>query len=278
MIPAYSAEAATALDLFFGEHVDLLLFFEDQDCEALYNVVAKKILPNRELRAICLSGKDSVLAHSKIKTDYRAKRLYILDLDFDDFLNKLVDRENLVYLRRYSIENYLIERDAIIEVVQEEHPKADRSKIEAQINLENFLASASEPLMKLVKAFVAVQKYDLAVPNAALPIESFCDVANGRYPCEAKVAKYLGQVAEALVSREISSDVDSASVLVDEACPATAVLERAPGKMLLALIYRHLSNTAEIKSIRQPSLMYRLAKNCSFEELAFIREKADALI
>lgn len=256
----------------------MLVFFEDKDCEALYEVVASKVFDGVSTKVVCLTGKDSVLAHSELPDrQQHARRLYVLDKDFDDLLGKLVARNNLVYLTRYSIENFLLEEDALIEIVVEEFPNLDRQAIVQSLDLPTYFSSVKKSLLPLVRAFVAIQKYSLGLENAALSIQTFCEPGALHVPCVTRVNAYEDSVIKLLIERGNVADAAEAKLRLTEIVADSDVLLHVPGKMILSLAYHYLGRKLKVSSIRFQSLAYRLAKNCEFDSLSFLADKAALL-
>src|SRR5581483_5290310 len=102
-------------------------------------------------------------------------RAYIVDRDFDDLLEKTFDHPNVFYLDRFCLENFLLERRALVEIVIENHPKKKRDDIENALPMiDDQLSSFYESLRPLFCLFFCAQYFDLSVKNCSSPPEAFC--------------------------------------------------------------------------------------------------------
>ena len=112
--------------VFYKQFNDASFYVEDAEQENLYVTIVRKVFPHlRIVRVFPLGGKDAVIKHAMLHRRDRSN-VYLLDKDFDDLLRLKKATNNLFYLDRYSIENYLAEDDAIVSFVIAQDPSLKR--------------------------------------------------------------------------------------------------------------------------------------------------------
>ena len=175
-IPTRGDAGLAALDIFYTGFNEVNIYFEDEDQENLYQLIVNKILPQyRITRLFPLGGKSNVLKHARDpeNSERGGKLVYILDKDFDDVLGKVVIIPNVFYLDKYCIENFLIEKAALVEVVIQSYPKIRRNSVEAKLQIDDYLLILHRSLDKLFRLFCCVQMLDLGMKNCKQKPEIF---------------------------------------------------------------------------------------------------------
>src|SRR5688572_10690170 len=125
-IPSRSSAGLAARDIFYEQFNTVHFYVEDEHEENLYLEILTRLFPTVRITQIFpLRGKQNVLAHAQdpVNAPRAGKSVYILDKDFDDLLGHIVKQENIFYLDRYSIENFLCEEDAVVQIALEAQPK-----------------------------------------------------------------------------------------------------------------------------------------------------------
>jgi hypothetical protein len=275
-LPRRSPDGLAALDVFYEEFNDIHFYVEDEDQENLYEVIFGKLFPNISFaRIFPLGGKEKVLAHAAAANGCSSNvcSVYLVDKDFDDFLEKKVNIDNVYYLDWFCIENYLIEEKSIIELVIESHPKSDRNEIRTELKISEFLVNAYENSRDLFAMYFFVQKYSIGVKNTSSAPESYCKVKAPWDVCNTKLIAYRALVdAEATKSgidplaQELSSDHRISNVLVAGAPNAVS------GKHVAARLFHYIKSKYPLGSITFDSFVYRLAKNCSLDTLQYLSD------
>ena len=106
-IPTKNDAYKLGLDIFYVQFNEIFFYIEDEDQENFYFCILKKLFPDVVFEKIFpLGGKNAVIEESE-KYLIDKKKVFIVDKDYDDILNRLVRNPNLFYLDRYSIENYV---------------------------------------------------------------------------------------------------------------------------------------------------------------------------
>lgn len=275
-IPKHSAAGLAARDVFFSQFNEVNFYVEDEDQENLYLEILCKLFPRLLITQIfALGGKDNVLKHAKdpVNAANAQRSVYILDKDFDDLLGHCVTTmDNVFYLDRYSIENYLLEEHALVQIALESNPKSKRELLQRSLGFKAFYEKSLGSLKELCAHFFAVQRFALGLPNCKQKMEVFS--AAGR-PWEIDpitVGKYLQLVRDATLQARIFADAQSFSVFLSSAIPRQGPRDaNICGKFLLAMAYHYLRHKASIGNVNFDSLRYRLARNNSGRKLQFLR-------
>ncbi|ATG42383.1 hypothetical protein PhaeoP18_00420 [Phaeobacter piscinae] len=269
------------MDVFYVGFNEVNFYVEDAEQENLYFEILRKKFPDVRLEKIFpLCGKPNVLQHAKDEGNSEIPhRVYILDKDFDDFLGKKEALDNVFYLDRFCIENYVLDEDALIEFVVETDPKLKRDEIREHLGLEAVLPEIGENLRELFAVFLLIQQEALGIPNCKEKPEKFCKSKRLWEPCPTLIGGYLTTVNTAL-------DEKGANRLPSPAMPdprfedfrKAAAETVVSGKFWLAMVFHYIKSKYGLGSITFPSFVFRTAKNCSFSSMdAFAAEVKEAL-
>ncbi|KIC29724.1 DUF4435 domain-containing protein [Leisingera sp. ANG-S5] len=269
-IPERSAGGLAAADLFFSRFNDCNFYVEDADQENLYFEILRKIFPGIELAKIFpLGGKANVIDHARDAANNSIEnRIYILDKDFDDLLEKKEDLQSVFYLDRFCIENYLLDESALIELVVETHPKKKRESIREELSLQAMIPQIGEALRELFAAFFFVQKEGLGLSNCKEKPEAFCQKGQLWKVCPALMQGYMNDITSSCEEQGVELPKD---ILFDdlrlEAFQASSTPEVISGKFWLSMVFHYIKSKYKLGAITFDSFVFRIAKNCSFVEL-----------
>lgn len=276
-IPTRSAAGLAARDVFFEQFNDINFYVEDEDEENLYHEILARLFRGTQLtRIFPLGGKQRVLDHARDAANktLRRPRIYIVDKDFDDLLGQKVPLPNLFYLRRYCIENFLLEEDAALQIVVESHPKMSRQALARSLRFSAFLENLISCSTELFRLFFLVQKYNLGLPNTGQPPDRFVRPKRRWLIDRRLVARYRSKVADALIAKGIIESVDGAGRLALGAFPRSGPRDaNISGKFLLKLTHNYLSARMNVGQVGIDSLRYRLARNAKLRPLLELRRR-----
>lgn len=273
-LPKWSANGLSALDVFFRDYNEVSFFVEDEDQENLYFEIFRRLFPNVSFdRIIPLGGKPAVLAHAKKPENAEIKnRVYILDKDFDDLLGKTEDIKDVYYLDRFCIENYLMEEDAITEVVVESRPKAKRSEIAKTLDLQSYFDETNGQLKHLFSLFFLAQLEGLEIENCRSKPEKYCDPRAPWKLLDSRIDNYLEAINDQCKQRACGELVDFSEDHRLEHFHKCSLHEVVSGKFWLNLLFHYVKSHYSQGSITFESFVYRLAKNCTLQSLDPLRE------
>lgn len=170
---SYSDAGLDGRDLFLAECSDVLFYFEDEQHEAFYekllSLVAREYMTNS---VFCLGGKDNLIKKAKTPNDNNRPRVFIVDRDFDHLLGDMKDRsalEGVVYLDRFSIENFLLEPVALVDLAIDRYSlrvlDAHRKCSSIEMHFEKMLPRYE----RLTRLFLISRKNRLSIPTTKTP-------------------------------------------------------------------------------------------------------------
>ncbi len=107
IIPMKTDNWLFAEDIFHYQFNEVLFYVEDYKQEEMYFCILKKLFKEIKFENIFpLNGKENVINNCKDNVNIKNK-IYIVDKDFDDILEKIEIIPNLFYLDKYR-ENCII--------------------------------------------------------------------------------------------------------------------------------------------------------------------------
>lgn len=155
-------------------------YFEDANKEYLYKTLLERAcgLPPMGWGVYCLGSKTAILRESSVYENAGKQgpsRVFIVDKDFDDLHGKTESRASLYYWRSYSVENYLVNEDALVSVVSGRTtiPPAD---VRARLNFRGWLQQAQRSLIEFTQACFLAQT--VGMPNLN-DVGRFCSFGGG---------------------------------------------------------------------------------------------------
>ena len=274
-IPTWSQDGLAAKDVFFDTYNSVNFYVEDVDQENLYFEILSRLFPDIEITQIFpLGGKISVINHAEdlVNQPQAHRSIYIVDKDFDDLLGKVVRKDNIFYLSKYSIENFLLEESAVIEVAVETLPKISRETHAKKLSFNTFLSDSIEQTSYLFKLFFAVQQLNLGLKNCNHKVEVFSIKNHPESIDREKVKNYQAAVKEMALRKSIFKSDEEFLDFVTNVFPKDITSDvNINGKYLLTLTMHYLNLKLKAGNLSLNSLTYRLARHCNLSELKFLK-------
>jgi hypothetical protein len=270
-LPVRSQSGKAALDVFYADFNDVNFYVEDEEQENLYCEILRKLFKGiRITRIFPLGGKTAVFEHaaSEANQGITAYKAYIVDRDFDQLLEKEFQHPSVFYLDRFCIENHLLESEAVVEMVIENHPKRKRADIEDKLSLGEQIPNLYRCLRPLFVLFFCCQLLDLGVSNTSLPPEAFCEPKRLWELKDDAISGYGTKLQDTAGSRGVcavlfKSQCDSAISLAKIASDHKLV----SGKFVAAMLFHYIKSKYSLGSMTFESFAYRLAKNCTLRSM-----------
>ena len=270
-IPTRNDNYRLAEDIFYVQFNDISFYIEDEEQENFFFCILKNLFPDIRIdRIFPLNGKENVINESNSSLGDN-KKVFIVDKDFDDILNKMNSNENLFYLERYSIENHLIEKEAIVEYIIGEKPKLKREDIDNTLDLDSHIENINNKLSELIHLHLVVKNKCSNLKNVSLNHERFFDFNNGDFAIKpAQIDAYKVQIRNEL------NNIDGRLTLESQVRKVKSVIninsnelcvKHVPGKYLIKMIKQVIESLFGLVSRNIESFCYRLANNCSFTSL-----------
>lgn len=257
-------------DILYGQFNDINFYVEDEDQENLYYAILKKIFPDTVFEKIFpLNGKTKVIDAAQ-KNILIENGVYIVDKDFDDILNKIHDFPNLFYIDRYSIENYLIEENAIHNIIIEERPKIKLNEVQRKFDYNLFIKESFFLFDKLIRIYAVTQLHSLGITNVSNNPQKFCVYTPA---CATKREEFINYVEEVKTllrntdeDLELNDELYKIRKYFSEDEYSIQSLANIPGKYLMAFLKEKLHQIFFVR-INMESFVYRLANKCEFSSL-----------
>jgi hypothetical protein len=273
-IPTKSDAFLKGIDIFYTQFNDVNFYIEDEDQENFYFSILKKLFPGIRLDKIFpLRGKDNVIEKSKRHIGDK-KKVFIVDKDFDDLLNKKVIQNNLFYLEEYSIENYLLDEKAIKEYIIDEKPKIKKKEIDTNFKFDKTLDECCKTFFELTLLHLLVQYKSLAIQNTSLPPEKFVQLNNVICLKNSEVNKYKLEIENKLKALDRRFTLKSQIQKIKELFSlknAKDILKHIPGKYLVKYFKCKIEHLFSLASRNIDSFNIRLAKANDFSKLDFLK-------
>lgn len=260
-------------DILYTQFNDIEFFVEDSQQEHFYFNILKKLFPDLKFGKIFpLNGKKNVVDAAIINAGNK-KKIYIVDLDFDHILNTVQNIDNLFYLRKYSIENYLFSKNAVYEVIRAKNSKLKDCEIDTIIDLNQILTDASSCLKELTCCFIIIQNKQLGYPYYKLNVSKDFDFSTSppRYRMNF-IPSYFNEVENLLKAKNRRYSLASQSrALLKHFRTVPDCLANIPGKYILTYLKDRLQIIGLINQMTVESYCYQLSKDFNCNELEYLR-------
>lgn len=261
-------------DLLYTQFNDVDFYVEDIEQENLYYLTLRKIFPTIKLAKIFpLNGKPNVINAAK-STVLKKRKVYLLDNDFDDLLGKQEIIPNLFYLEKYSIENYLLEEEAIQEIIIEEKPKTTITEISKLFNLADFTKESHKLFRELVAAHIVVQSHALGIENVKTSPSKYCDFNPSSAVKTSILQNYKNEINSLLKKKDRRFSVQCQ---INKWRRILKDTTHIPGKYLLKFLQSRIGHLFHVQ-FNFESFVFRLAKNCQLTSLDHLKAPILAFI
>lgn len=277
--PSWSQDGLAARDIFFDSFNDVNFYVEDIDQENLYHLILSRLFPEIKISQIFpLGGKAPVINHAMdpVNQPNAHRSIYIVDKDFDDLLGHVIQRDNLFYLSKYCIENFLLEEAAVIEVAVEAQPKTSRQVHARTLLFSEYMRETIEKVTPLFKLFFVVQRLNLGLKNCDLKPESFSIKNHPEIIDTVLIKSYEIEVRKAAEQTNLFKSEDEFIEFVSNAFPPSISNDiNICGKFLLALTMHYMKSKLKFGNISFESLTYRLANHSRLLDLNPLKTSID---
>lgn len=193
-------------DIFKAHKKVYHIYVEDEGKDIIYKKILEKICFDLDIKyeIYSLGGKINIL--NKIKspdTRIQGKKRYIFDKDLDNLLrcevqkerlagyyyNELKNNEEVIYLEKYSIENYIIDIDTLYEVIEMYSPP-----FAGNIVIINYKKKLEEHLRYLYFRLRLINTYYFINENYKLGVEFLISDIYNYKKCRIEAKKYFEKI------------------------------------------------------------------------------------
>jgi hypothetical protein len=273
------------IGLFFRNKNNVDVFIEDAYDDEFYLTLINRVFEktgHKINKLISLGCKTNVLAACNSDQEKRdVPRVYIVDGDLELITdNNLKNLKNLFVLEKYCIENYLIHKESIIEIIHD-YLIIDRVKIEKQLSFENWLKGLSKDLIELFLHYSISKEVSPTIATVSLGVGNLCENIK-KIPVlnEDKCNKRIGDIKKEILKSITTEEYNEKIYELREKWPYNmdTLLKIVSGKdyiiPLLEFRFHKFKTTNPIK-MRRETLRLRLAKLCDISELKTISSKIE---
>lgn len=260
--------------VFFRDQNDIDIFIEDtaKGSKKLFTEILSRAIKGkyRISDVFPLGDKESVIKRCALDQNQNERmRLYIIDGDLD-ILNDCSPKgiKRLYVLKRYCIENYLIDENAIVQVLQEEDLEKNSNLIKHQLEFSDWVQANEQPLFDLFVIYALIKAICPACMTVAFPVNRLVSSDEG-FIDKSKVVSRLHQLKETILNQINENDFNSKiAAIVNSANKATGgKLRFVSGKdYLLPLILLRMKKVTKFRA-ENAVIKQRLALKCDLTEL-----------
>ena len=198
----YPASAARALGLLKSHNNDIEFYVEDTSTPNLWLKLLRKYVPNNiRLNDVnVLGSREAVVQACKRDQEIDGRRkLYIIDGDMDLLTGKQKPRiKHLYRLRRYCVENYLLDEEALVSALTTINSRIAENKARQQIDLSGWLQRNRDCLERLFVCYAVTYEMNKAIKTVGFSIYCLFKGKRNFDLCEKKVSirilKLYGQL------------------------------------------------------------------------------------
>lgn len=288
--PEYSTQGKIGLAVLHADWANVVFYCEDDLHEAFYDRLIRRILPDlKPYFIVCLGGKSEVLKVAKAKDKVASvTEICIIDKDYDDLLGEIKSDTpvKLIYLRKHSIENYLSQKEALVNIAIECRAKNYISRKEIEDLLSDFYNFSNKLITKLVEIgryFIVARKYRVEIQTTKTPSNDIYFDASPTFPLPTDLwfNSYKAKFSDACAfSHDWLTDPNLLQASLQDAFqnkytefswlePADHVV----GKHLLSGFLRYIGMRFKVNllNIDPVELYTRLASHICISELSYLR-------
>lgn len=269
----YSNQALRNRSLFYICN-NIHFFVEDQNKEYEYEIFLENLIDkNLSYKIFGLGGKEQVLYHFHDVGPVRDKitNVYILDLDFDDYLKKMNINSHIIYLERYNIESYFLCEQSVYDFIRLKLKKTKKSSKEL-FDFNIWYKQTLESFKDIFFLYMIIQKYSYGIPNVADSI--YCKIDD----CGKVALGYYQNLFNQIVTRDPSVPIEKELLLLN-----IEYSEKLPniicGKHMIESLYLHIKKSNNTRNrISSEELRSFLLSNFDIKPLQFIKHRIQGIM
>lgn len=268
-------KAKVAKQVFFHGLNDLDVFIEDTAVESkkIYMQLLKRVFgADVSLAQIFPIGeKSKVIAQcAKDQGARKRKAVYIVDGDHDEISGiALPPLIRLYRLKRYCIENYFIDENAVVSVLDEEITARSKEEIGRILDFEGWVAAVSSNVRQLIVASVVGHIAKCGLSTVNIPLAELCSCQSGLV--DSRMISAKAAVLEKATDRIHGPGIFGAhAAAVESRLPASSsrcMLAHCSGKVFLLPLLKRRARHLFGFSHSDAALRLRLAMKCDVSEL-----------
>lgn len=165
--------------MFLSSANEINIFVEDRDKEYEYQNIFERLFGD-EITVKKIFAVGGKLEVEKAYREYgdvydNKKNFYIVDGDFDLLLEKtMIDKPNYIYLQRYNIESYYVDKNAILSFMAGKMKKV-KEEVDSEICYDDWREDTYSKLERLFLNYAVAQKELLEETNVGISEYTYLD-------------------------------------------------------------------------------------------------------
>ena len=175
----YTSEGLLNRVMFLSSLNEINIFVEDKNKKYEYENIFERLFGTEIIvkEIFDMGGKQEVeKAYKEYGDMYENKKnFYIVDGDFDLLLGKImIDKPNYIYLQRYNIESYYIDKNAILSYMAGKMKKV-KEEVDSEICYDDWYKDTYSKLEYLFLVYAVVQMELPTEPNVGISGYTYLD-------------------------------------------------------------------------------------------------------
>ncbi len=290
--PEYSSEGKIGLAVINADWASAVFYCEDDLHEAFYDRLIKRIIPEiKPYYVVCMGGKSEVLKIAKNEDEVPSvTEICIVDKDYDDLLGEIAlgAARKLIYLKKHSVENYLSQKEALINISIECRAKNYLSINQIQTlidDFEDFNDRLINRLIEIGRYFVVAREHRVDIETSKTSSDDIYEDSEEIFPLPSDKwldfykDKFSGACA---LKHDWLNDANVLPGILSGAFnnkhknfPSLQPADHVVGKHLLGGMLRYFSTRLDVNllDIDPIELYTRLALHISISELSYLRDE-----
>lgn len=275
-----SDSAKYAKSKFYESFNDIDVFVEDTASESkkVYVEILSRVLGENVLisQVFPIGSKPTVVKRCKADQGARGKpAIYIVDGDYECVDDRTEEVPRLYRLKRYCIENYLIDPPAVVDVMSDDSIDDDVVSIAGKLQLDQWLDRLAPSLSAIVVAQMASNKKQCGMPTVRIELNR----VQGEFRDHidpAKSSSLVDEYRQALDARWGAGTFDNMTAAFRAALALTdeqIFLRHMSGKALLMPLLRSRLKRRLGVEVDYPRFRVRLARRCNVSDFADLPAK-----
>jgi len=271
-VPTRSSERIYA-ESYLDYRNNIFIFIEDNNentRKIMLELIQRSISSDIPIdRLHSLGGRDKVIESFENKNDER-NEIYIVDGDLNLCFENITFIKGLVVLNRYAIENYLLDGNAIFELLYEEATlKNDKDKLYDEFGYEDWFSEQNILLIELFKIYAIEKKNELGLETIHFSVSKLRCRDNNNILC--KLDNTLIQDRIKSLVTLIKDRIGEEQFLEDKEYINNKTYNKNSEELasakdyILPLIFDRFKKVSGNTNFKYDSIKYRLSKICNIE-------------
>jgi hypothetical protein len=277
-IPEYSAEAYLAYSVLFGLE-DFIIYIEDTKGLHIYESIFERLITDRTLYKNIqpVAGKTKLIeTYNAYKdTEGNIPTIFIADMDFDIVLEKdMINDDNFIYLKRYSIENYLVDENVGVKFLNG-RTSLGFKKCKEVLGFDAWLGQITDQYKRLLVIFATMHRLGIGERSCSLSPHRFIST-NSWEINDLKVIEFLRNIVIQEYKRTKKYGLVGTYRWAEDKiqkCYKDEQWRLIPGKQLLKIFTLYLNDFYKGPHPVNEDFISFAAETCDTNELFFLKER-----